>query len=169
MCCLVLAVAVCSFGSVNAAGVCFSPPDLSHFIAETPIAALAAATLVVPSGTMAEKIKDYFARYPNSQEVYENGGVLFHERGYADSYGKTETKKYTRQSLSIKTEIGDKELAVEQLSAIEDLTLLPYKIAQKLVKDLELKTADNKQETLVQALLEYKTANAPATRLIINH
>lgn len=45
---------------------------------------------------MMEKIRDYFNRYPVAQEVFENGGILFHTRGAADSYGKTDTTKYTR-------------------------------------------------------------------------
>lgn len=44
------------------------------------------------------KVNSFFERYPNSNEVFENGGKLFHDRGAADSYGKSETKKYIRES-----------------------------------------------------------------------
>lgn len=43
-----------------------------------------------------DKIKDYFDRYPNSEEVFENGGRLFHNSGAADSFAQTETKRYSR-------------------------------------------------------------------------
>lgn len=47
-----------------------------------------------------EKLKDYFSRYPQSNEVFENNGVLFHTRGAADSYGNaSDTKRYTRTEV----------------------------------------------------------------------
>lgn len=53
-------------------------------------------------------LEDYFKRFETSKEVYENGGKLFHDRGSADSYGKTETAKYTRSQLT-KVETLDSE------------------------------------------------------------
>ncbi len=47
-----------------------------------------------------KKVKDYFERYPNSNEVFENGGKLFHTRGAADSFGKGETKRHTRAEVA---------------------------------------------------------------------
>ena len=46
-----------------------------------------------------DKIKDYFKRYPNSSEVFECGGLLFHTRGAAESYGKGDVKRYVRERV----------------------------------------------------------------------
>jgi hypothetical protein len=107
-----------------------------------------------------EKLKDYFKRYPVSQEVYENGGQLFHNRGAADSYGKGETKKYTRQSvnseqLAVNSELT-KEDAISKLKAMEDLSALSHDELKSFAKVLDLKTEDNRKATFLKALFEYK-------------
>jgi len=52
-----------------------------------------------------EKLKDYFSRYPQSKEVFENSGVLFHTRGAADSFGNaSDTKRYTRNEIEASKE-----------------------------------------------------------------
>ena len=58
-----------------------------------------------------EKIKDYFKRYPLSNEVYECAGVLFHNRGAAESYGKGDVTKHTRESIeaAVLADSGDDE------------------------------------------------------------
>lgn len=58
---------------------------------------------------MEDKIKDYFKRYPVSREVFENGNILFHTRGAADSYSKGETKKHTRISVNSEQPNGDSD------------------------------------------------------------
>lgn len=116
-----------------------------------------------------EKIKDYFARYPNNDEVYEKGGVLFHTRGAADSYGNAkETVRHTRakaMATPIVPEGGNddaekleatKTAAIELLKAT-DVDALDYNAMKALAKDLQLTTADKKAETLKVALAEYKT------------
>lgn len=116
-----------------------------------------------------EKIKDYFKRYPNSEEVYENGGKLFHKRGAAESYGKTETKKYTRKEAAASPNsseggsdgASEKETATILLNATEDIAALDYNMLKKLAKHLGLSVADQKSETLIAALEEFKKTLNP--------
>lgn len=117
-----------------------------------------------------EKIKDYFKRYPVSQEVYENGGILFHTRGAADSYGTGETKRHTRKeaegAAKTKEAPSSEELArlaeetksnaIAKLKATEDLNTLEYQELFKLSQDLGLKTANNKKPTILEALTSEK-------------
>jgi hypothetical protein len=120
-----------------------------------------------------EKIKDYFNRYPQSQEVYENGGVLFHDQGSAESYGKGETTRYTREQLTVNTDPPADDIdssaddidssaddinssAADKLKGIEDLSTLSYDDLKALVKALNLKPSNQKAETLTLALAEYK-------------
>lgn len=103
-----------------------------------------------------EKLKDYFKRYPISQEVYENGGQLFHTRGAADSYGKGETKKYTRQSVNNEPSTLTKEDAIAKLKATADLSTLSYEDMKAYADVLGIKAEDDKKETLLKALNEYK-------------
>lgn len=100
-----------------------------------------------------EKVKDYFKRYPLSPEVYENGGVLFHNRGAADSHGAEETKKYTRKQVCAKAEVvvTSNELTIEA-----DLDSLKYDDLKKLAASLSLSVEDSKKETLLKALTEFK-------------
>lgn len=63
------------------------------------------------------QVKSYFERYPNSNEVFENGGKLFHERGAADSYGQSETTRYTRQQVE-----KEEEAATELKSEVSETT-----------------------------------------------
>lgn len=116
-----------------------------------------------------EKLKDYFTRYPNNDEVFENNGVLFHNRGAADSFGNAkETVRYTRAKVMAETilpEGGDDETAkleAAKTSAIEllkatDVETLDYNAMKALAKDLQLVTSDKKAETLKATLVEYKT------------
>ncbi len=115
-----------------------------------------------------EKLKDYFTRYPNNDEVFENNDVLFHNRGAADSFGNAkETVRHTRAkvmespinspAVDVKNEDTDttKTAAVELLKNA-DVETLDYNAMKALVKDLELTTADKKSETLKIALTEFK-------------
>jgi hypothetical protein len=62
---------------------------------------------------MDTKIQSYFTRYPQSDKVFENGGILFHTQGAADSYGKGDTTKYTRaQVVAAETEAADLDAKV---------------------------------------------------------
>lgn len=110
-----------------------------------------------------EKLKDYFTRYPQSDEVYENNGVLFHTRGAADSYGSAnETVRYTRNQVMASQPMAP-EVEQEKATAIEllkttDVATLDYKAMKQLVKDLELNASDQKAETLKGILTEFKNS-----------
>ena len=44
------------------------------------VTGIALAAIVAPLGDVDKtQLKDYFERYPNSNECYVNGGVLFHD------------------------------------------------------------------------------------------
>lgn len=118
-----------------------------------------------------EKLKDYFTRYPHNNEVYENGGILFHTRGAADSYGKTVTKMYTRREVMTpapatgdKTEAGNelKKVNENEKADIEkrlketDIETLSYEDMKEFVSVLGIETPDKKKETLIQGLKSYQ-------------
>lgn len=60
-----------------------------------------------------DKIKDYFKRYPKSKEVFECGGLLFHSRGAAESYGKGEVKRHAREGVT-----GAAEASLPEVSGL---------------------------------------------------
>lgn len=112
-----------------------------------------------------EAIKDYFERYPHSNEVFVNDGVLFHTRGAAESYGKGDVVKHTRPKNPANNEPlsggGDsledaKTAAIETLNSA-DVEFMEYKDMKAVAKALQLITPDQKTETLKAALIEYKT------------
>lgn len=120
---------------------------------------------------MDEKIKNYFKRYPHSNEVFEKGGLLFHNKGAAESYPKGELKKHIREQVEIsgsRSPVDDedskklqkeqlKKEAIDILKTADDIVALDYNLMKKIVKDLELSPADIKKETLITTLTEYKT------------
>ena len=130
-----------------------------------------------------EKIKDYFDRYPQSDEVFENDGVLFHTRGAADSYSKGDTVKYTRAKVMAEAVISEQptvnseelelQKAADELKAKEeaekdyavlletfkaesDVSAIKYEALKVYVKGFAIETADQKKETLIAALTEFK-------------
>jgi len=109
-----------------------------------------------------EKIKDYFERYPNNNEVFECGGKLFHTRGAAQSYGKGEITRYTREQVEKEKHLGGpvsektKESVILKIKETDDFSALPYEELKIWAKIVELKTADNKKETLLKAFAEFK-------------
>lgn len=103
-----------------------------------------------------ERLNDYFKRYPTSKEVFENGGVLFHSRGAADSFGKSETKKYTRKSSQKETGSDEKEAMTLFIRGVEDVSTLKYENMKVAVKQLGLEVSDEKKETFINALNAFK-------------
>lgn len=118
------------------------------------VTGIALAAVVAPLGDVDKtQLKDYFERYPNSNECYVNGGVLFHDRGAADSYGQGETRRYTR------VDICDKEDNIpSSLPPIAevDINALSYDQLKYYVADLGLQPAGNKKADLIDALTAYK-------------
>lgn len=133
---------------------------------------------------MDAKIKSYFERYPKNDEVFENGGVLFHTKGAADSFGKSETKKYTRAELTAETsEVPEVELTEEQKQAAKeaaekeaaelvkaeaeklktaDIEKMDYNEMKRLVTLFKLAADDQKKETYIALLTSFKNSlNTP--------
>lgn len=115
--------------------------------------AVCAAAIVVAPVVDKSAIADYFSRYPNSTECYENGGVLFHDRGAADSYGRGETKRYTR------ADVCDKEdnipSSLPSISEV-DINALSYDQLKYYAAEFGLQPAGNKKADLIDALTVYK-------------
>ncbi|MDR2472148.1 MAG: hypothetical protein LBD53_01110 [Tannerella sp.] len=103
-----------------------------------------------------EKLKDYFERYPASEEVFENGGVFFHTRGAAESFGKGETTRYTRKAALENANGNDFSIAVKFVRATDDVGAIKYEDMKKLVNQLGLQVENEKKETFVKALTAFK-------------
>jgi hypothetical protein len=97
-----------------------------------------------------EKIKDYFKRFPQSDECYETEGRLFHTKGAAMSFGE-KIKKWTRAEAEKEKEAAT-DIKVDFVDI--DLTGLAQKDLKKYADEFGLKTENNKKETLLAALLE---------------
>lgn len=104
-----------------------------------------------------EQVKSYFKRYPKSNEVFENGGILFHTKGAADSYGKTTTQHYTREQVEKTEENTEIVSANEFLQGEGIIADLSFETLKAYAKELELSTADNKKVTLIAALEQVRT------------
>jgi len=103
-----------------------------------------------------EKIKNYFSRYPNNSEVFENGGKLFHTRGAAHSYNQGDTTRYTREQVEKPANDETKETVTLKVKEIEDFSTIPTKQLREWAKTLEIKLANNKNETLFKAFADFK-------------
>lgn len=105
-----------------------------------------------------EHIKDYFKRYPNSDQVFECDGVLFHTNGGAQSYGKGDVTKYTRKQVEASEaptpDEYDVESATELLNSDVDITTLKHETMKKLCEVLDITTENQKKVTLIKALTE---------------
>lgn len=105
-----------------------------------------------------EQIKSYFKRYPKSNEVFENGGILFHTKGAADSYGKATTVHYTRNQVEKKESSDAKNnaefTAADFVKGEGVISELSFETLKAYAKELELSTIDNKKVTLIAALEE---------------
>jgi hypothetical protein len=151
-----LAAATCYFGATATSPdfTAFSPPGLNAVIdSALPCMAMAAAVMPVPAD-IAGRLKDFFTRYSTSDLVYENGGVLFLNRGEADSFGKGKTAEYTREQVMREAE-NTLNSGLPDIAEIDLLTLKQPELAA-LAKKLNLETAGKKAETLLAALTGYK-------------
>jgi len=104
-----------------------------------------------------DKIKSYFERYPNSNEVFENGGKLFHNQGAAESFGQGETTKYTREQVEKSADgPASKDEIILQVKEIEDFSTIPTKQLREWAKILEIKLATNTNAVLFKAFSDFK-------------
>lgn len=111
---------------------------------------------------------DYFERHPSNDECHiTSDNRVFHNKGAAESFaGTLDDKKISsfERKLVMKkdpeTKPVDKEAdKAEKLKELEALELVKenYNQMKALVKYFEIKTADQKAETLIAALTEFKT------------
>lgn len=116
-----------------------------------------------------EKAQDYFDRHPSSNECHiTSDGRVFHAKGTAQGFAGTledqEIESYSRTVLekekSFTEEIdqaSDAEiLAMTVFLGKSDVEKLEYNDLKKLVKFFDVPVEDQKKETLVAALTEFK-------------
>lgn len=119
---------------------------------------------------------DYFERHPSNDECHiTSDNRVFHNKGGAESFaGTLDDKKISsfERKLVMKKDPENKEatkeadkkektpaeiLAMEVFLQKAEVEKLDYKDLKKLVQFFEIKTADQKAETLIAALTEFKT------------
>ncbi|WP_102980121.1 hypothetical protein [Chryseobacterium scophthalmum] len=115
-----------------------------------------------------EKAQDYFDRHPSSEECHiTSDGRVFHIKGGAQGFAGTldnqDIESYSRKvlekekSLEQEIDLGDnKEAKIKELNALE-LVTANYNEMKVLVKYFDLKVENQKAETLIAALTEFKT------------
>jgi hypothetical protein len=115
-----------------------------------------------------EKAQDYFDRHPTSNECHiTSDGRVFHNKGgalgFAGTLDNQDIESYSRKvlekekSLEQEIDLGDnKETKIKELNALE-LVTANYNEMKVLVKYFDLKVENQKAETLIAALTEFKT------------
>jgi hypothetical protein len=116
-----------------------------------------------------EKALDYFQRHLMSNECHiTSDDRIFHAKGTAESFAATladtNVDSFTRSEIETESK-NSKSAKTEALEFTEDgikeilengLVKENYKQLKALVSHLKLDVSDNKCETLVQALTDYK-------------
>ncbi|KQT17422.1 hypothetical protein ASG31_08405 [Chryseobacterium sp. Leaf404] len=115
-----------------------------------------------------EKAQDYFERHPSSNECHiTSDGRVFHTKGSALGFAGTldsqDIESYTRKGLEKETtEVTAKEVLegnrpekIKELEALE-LVTANYNEMKALAKYFEVKTDNQKAETFIAALTEFK-------------
>ena len=118
-----------------------------------------------------EKAQDYFERHPSSDECHvTSDGRVFHTLGSAQSMAGTlddqTIESYKRKVLekeladtgksSTQTNEAEKETKLKELSELE-LVSGNYQQMKALASFFGLKPADQKVDTLIASLTEFKT------------
>lgn len=125
-----------------------------------------------------KKAQDYFERHQGSNECHiSSDGRVFHTKGSAESFAVTledrTVESFTRKSMESKDKANDKssdkdkdktgDIDVEALVALKtkelqetELVKENYKAIQGLVKYFQIEVENQKAETLIAALTEYK-------------
>ena len=62
---------------------------------------------------MDKKVKSFFDRHPNINEVFECGGKLYYTRGAADSNGNGKVKTFYRKDLKANTKASNDSTKTE--------------------------------------------------------
>lgn len=115
-----------------------------------------------------EKAQDYFDRHPSSVECHiTSDGRVFHTLGSAQGFAGTlddqEIESYKRSVLEKEATNDGFDADAEKQTKLEELATLElvkenYQEIKALVKYFDLKPADQKAETLIAALTEYKNS-----------
>lgn len=112
-----------------------------------------------------ENAKDYFDRHPQNDECHiTSDGRVFHTLGAAQGFAGTlddqtieSFKRSVLEKESKTDDAGDKDAKLKELSELE-LVKENYNQIKGLVKFFDLKPADQKAETLISALTDYKNS-----------
>lgn len=110
--------------------------------------------------------QDYFERHSQSDECFiTSDGRVFHTYGHATSFAQEHQlqdqtiESYKRAQVFTDNDSPDpeseKQVKLEELAGLE-LVKENYQEIKALVKYFNLKPADQKAETLIAALTEYK-------------
>lgn len=114
-----------------------------------------------------DKAQDYFDRHPSGEECHiTSDGRVFHTKGSAQGFAGTldnqDIESYSRKVLetenSLKQEAdsgADRDAKIKELEALE-LVTANYNEMKALAKYFEVKTENQKAETLIAALTEFK-------------
>ncbi len=107
----------------------------------------------------AEVINDYFDRYPDHNELFENGGKIFLSKSGAESFGATVTVTHTRQvaEMSVVSDDDDDQGNDDQGNdqgndAPKDYRAMKYPQLVAECNALGIAPTDNKKDTLIAAL-----------------
>lgn len=113
-----------------------------------------------------EKAQDYFERHPSSSDCHiTSDGRVFHTLGSAQGFAGTlddqTIESYKISVLEKETTNEGFDAEAEKQAKLEELATLElvkenYHEIKALVKYFDLKPADQKAETLIAALTEYK-------------
>ena len=99
--------------------------------------------------------KTYFDANPALQEIHLVGTNGFSKLERAEQHAREiGAKVETVKREDMPADDGATGTAVEVLNSDVDLSTLDFNTLKKLVKELELTTADGKKDTLVAALIE---------------
>ncbi len=110
---------------------------------------------------------DYFERHQSSNECHiTSDNRIFHTKGSAESFTSLlddkKVRSYTRESKEVKNDAKNEEIDENQLKSklaeleATDLVKENYQALKTLVKYFEIEVTDQKAETLIQALTDYK-------------
>lgn len=122
-----------------------------------------------------EKAIDYFERHQTSNECFiTSDNRVFHTKGSAESFATTlndfKVNRFTRSgTMQVKgkntesdfdgtDDAGDTAVKLQELQALE-LVVANYQAMKEMVKYFKIVTENNKAETLITALTEYKLKN----------
>ncbi len=115
-----------------------------------------------------EKAQDYFERHLSNSECHiTSDGRVFHTLGSAQGFAGTlddqTIESYKRSVLEKETSNESFDADAEKQAKLEELATLElvnenYQKIKALVKYFDLNPADQKAETLIAALTEYKNS-----------